>query len=739
MPGSKPLRDRVWMNRARAFVLHEYYPLRFLLITGLLVRGFILLGVDGFMWPDSEGYVDGAGRILEHGIFTHQLIWRSPLYPACLAFFMQFGQTPAVGMALVVFQHLLGLASVLLVYKSVRMVFGPLPALLTAFLVNVHTLLLYYENVIQTELLFLFLLCLSVHQFLAALRSGRLWRWFPLGLLFGLLILARPIGQLLIPALFPVVWWKTGRFRRALACSLVAVASCHLVLAPWMVTNKRVYGFWGISHLSGVQLFHKAIDKAFMPFPPVSRHPEVDSVARTEKARQKRRDIRIDWQVWGRLLKEAHFTQLKADQEMFAYAVETIRADPVYFARDYAGDFVTFFWNAKRSIYVKYRDTGPHLSAPHGSRFGNAMFPSGAVERFPWVRERLSEFFRRLGLPIKALVVLSLIGAVVFFRKEKSLRAEGLIFAILPLYLAFFTTLFETYQDRYRLPADPFTFAFAMYAVSAVAGKIAGRPSAAPEDGGNPHPAAPPERDPDIPDISVVILCYRAQEFAPVFVAQVKELLEKNHLSFELVLVANYRLEDRDSDRTPEVVRGLARGDSRIKVIAKEKQGMMGWDMQSGLSAAEGRTVAIIDGDGQMPPEDILRVYRTLINDSCDMTKTYRSSRQDGPFRILISRVYNLLLRVLFPKVRVHDANSKPRIFRREALRKIRLTADDWFIDAEIVIQASYLGFKIGEVPTVFRANEYRVSFVKPTAIFEFIRNLVAYRLKHWRGFRQDD
>tara|TARA_B100001964_G_C14022009_1_gene504320 strand:+ start:24 stop:125 length:102 start_codon:yes stop_codon:yes gene_type:complete len=32
---------------------------------------------------------------------------------------------------------------------------------------------------------------------------------------------------------------------------------------------------------------------------------------------------------------------------------------------------------------------------------------------------------------------------------------------------------------------------------------------------------------------------------------------------------------------------------------------MMGWDAISGIKAASGDVVALIDGDGQMPPNDI--------------------------------------------------------------------------------------------------------------------------------------
>src|SRR5947209_7291035 len=97
------------------------------------------------------------------------------------------------------------------------------------------------------------------------------------------------------------------------------------------------------------------------------------------------------------------------------------------------------------------------------------------------------------------------------------------------------------------------------------------------------------------PDISVVILCYRAEDFVPVFVEQMKRALLDRQLSYELVLVANYHAAQTPPDRTPDIVRALARAEPLINVVAKPKQGMMGWDMRSGLEAASGETIAVID------------------------------------------------------------------------------------------------------------------------------------------------
>src|SRR5262245_5534709 len=124
------------------------------------------------------------------------------------------------------------------------------------------------------------------------------------------------------------------------------------------------------------------------------------------------------------------------------------------------------------------------------------------------------------------------------------------------------------------------------------------------------------------PDISVVILCYQAQDLVPAFVRRMKEALERKSLSYRLVLVANYRPDLRPPDRTPEIVRQLARDDPTVAVVARPKEGMMGWDLRSGLAVATGRTVAVIDGDGQMPPDDVVAVYECLRQGGYDLVQT---------------------------------------------------------------------------------------------------------------------
>ena len=231
-----------------------------------------------------------------------------------------------------------------------------------------------------------------------------------------------------------------------------------------------------------------------------------------------------------------------------------------------------------------------------------------------------------------------------------------------------------------------------------------------------------------VPELSVVILCYHSADVVRDLVAQVERELEEARVDYELVLVGNY-LPGDTKDQTPTVLKDLASGKPRFRVVAKEKEGMMGWDMRSGLEAATGRHIAVIDGDGQMPMSDVIKVYRVLQVGKYDLVKTFRAQRQDGWYRRTISGFYNFLFRLLYPAAHVfRDINSKPKVMTREAYQKIHLVSNDWFTDAEVMIEALKHDLSVGEVSTVFYKNERRGTFVPFSALYEFLSNLIYYR-----------
>jgi Glycosyltransferases involved in cell wall biogenesis len=179
----------------------------------------------------------------------------------------------------------------------------------------------------------------------------------------------------------------------------------------------------------------------------------------------------------------------------------------------------------------------------------------------------------------------------------------------------------------------------------------------------------------DLPELSVVILCYRAEETIISYVEKLEIELKGDDINYELVLVGNYVANRKD--KTPEVVSLLAKNNPRITPVIKEKKGMMGWDLRSGLEAAKGKAIAFIDGDGQMPSFDIVRLFRVFRSWEFDMCKTYRIKRYDPAWRQGISILFNLLFNIVFPGVYMHDVNAKPKVLHREAYNKMALGCNE--------------------------------------------------------------
>lgn len=235
----------------------------------------------------------------------------------------------------------------------------------------------------------------------------------------------------------------------------------------------------------------------------------------------------------------------------------------------------------------------------------------------------------------------------------------------------------------------------------------------------------------ETPNISVVVLAYRSEKAIEGFVESLVSSLKEEGLSWEIILVGNYF--EGKGDRTPEVVKRIADKNPYIKAVTKIKQGMMGWDLKSGLQVATGKTLTVIDGDGQMPSADVVRVYKLMVENEFDFVKTVRTQRNDGYYRKMISIIYNSIFKILFPSINAWDINSKPKIVTRDIYQKMDLKSNGWFIDAEIMIQASRFKARIGEIDTVFHSNSSRASFVKPLAILEFLGNLICYRIKEFK------
>lgn len=230
-------------------------------------------------------------------------------------------------------------------------------------------------------------------------------------------------------------------------------------------------------------------------------------------------------------------------------------------------------------------------------------------------------------------------------------------------------------------------------------------------------------------ELSIVVLAYKSEDFILPFLSQLQNEVLQLNISFEFIVVANY--DKGDDNIVAEKLFQYFGNNPNYIILKEEKKGRMGWDMRSGLNKASGHYIAVIDGDGQMPASDIPLVYNIIKNGDFDLVKTYRKVRYDGFYRKVLSTVYNILFNFMYtPKIRFKDINSKPKILQRSIYQKMNLISNDWFTDAEIMIEAIRLQLRICEIGTVFYKKERESSLINFSTVVEFVYNLIKYKLK---------
>lgn len=237
--------------------------------------------------------------------------------------------------------------------------------------------------------------------------------------------------------------------------------------------------------------------------------------------------------------------------------------------------------------------------------------------------------------------------------------------------------------------------------------------------------------------LSIVVPCYNEQESLNEFNSKIKETLNKEKISYELVMV-----NDGSKDDTLKVLRDLASKDKNIKVISFSRNFGKEAAMQAGLSYTKGDYVAIMDADLQHSPDTLVSMYNKLIeNEDYDVVCAYKENRKDEHAlkRSLVSIFYRINNRI--SNVKMLPGASDFRVFKKSVKDAIlMLPEDNRFLKGIF----SWIGFNTIYVPytpekrlygttkwSVFKLIKYSisglVSFSTKPLRFSFILGVIMF------------
>ncbi len=158
------------------------------------------------------------------------------------------------------------------------------------------------------------------------------------------------------------------------------------------------------------------------------------------------------------------------------------------------------------------------------------------------------------------------------------------------------------------------------------------------------------------------------------------------------VIVVN----DGSADHTGEILQELEKSCERLRVVTHERNGGYGAALRSGFAAATKDWVFYTDGDAQYDVAELPLLWQERAG--ADLVNGFKISRADPWHRIVIGRIYHLLVKLAF-WLRARDVDCDFRLVRRAVFDEIRLTRDTGLICVELVTKIEKAGFTSRYVP----------------------------------------
>ena len=200
-------------------------------------------------------------------------------------------------------------------------------------------------------------------------------------------------------------------------------------------------------------------------------------------------------------------------------------------------------------------------------------------------------------------------------------------------------------------------------------------------------------------DVEIVVPVYNEAAQLEERITALRTFLDTSFPFRALVTV----VDNASTDDTAEVAAELAADLRGVAAMHLPRKGR-GYALRAAWSTSDAPVVAYMDVDLSTSLSALLPLVAPLLSGHRDVAIGSRLARGAhvvrGPKRELISRAYNLLLKLTL-RGRFSDAQCGFKALRRDAAQKLLPLVEDneWFFDTELLVTAERMGLRIGEVP----------------------------------------
>ncbi len=161
-----------------------------------------------------------------------------------------------------------------------------------------------------------------------------------------------------------------------------------------------------------------------------------------------------------------------------------------------------------------------------------------------------------------------------------------------------------------------------------------------------------------INNISIGLPCYNEENNIKKSITQCLNFIKSNKIiNYEILIVDN-----NSSDKTIQKIE-IFKKNKNIKIIKNKKNIFYSGSVGKIIRLSKYKDIGIIDTDGQYSYNDFKRLFFKLYEGN-DIVFGFRSNRKDSLFRILVSKIFNLLSKIILSS-NLYDLNCGIKVLKK--------------------------------------------------------------------------
>ena len=193
-----------------------------------------------------------------------------------------------------------------------------------------------------------------------------------------------------------------------------------------------------------------------------------------------------------------------------------------------------------------------------------------------------------------------------------------------------------------------------------------------------------------VKSLSLIFPLYRDRSTVKKMIFNSFKVLKKLKKKYEIIIV-----DDGCPEKSGIYAKKFTKNLKNVKIIFHKKNLGYGAAIRTGFKNSKNQWIFQIDGDAEYDVGDLFRLIKK--STKSDLVITYRYKKKYNTSRIIISWIYNAILRVLF-HTNFKDISTGSRFVKKDLIKKVKLSSNSPFVGAELAIKSKYLGYKVSEM-----------------------------------------